>query len=180
MSDYDYNEYYTEKEYFGAPYEALLKFFEKSNRGTLVDLGAGQGRDSIPISKMGYKVTAVDVSSVGIEQIRHSDETIQTVVDDLYIFDVSDFDYILMDSIMHFEDSDKEKEVSLVKRILRDMKNGAVFVNCIIKGEEGEKVLKEIFSEFDVESIFEDYSEYKLFDETYHFHIIAIKKMLRG
>ena len=45
MGEYDYDEYYQEPEYFGAPYNELVSFFaEYPFRGTVLDLGCGQGR----------------------------------------------------------------------------------------------------------------------------------------
>ena len=48
-----YDKYYEKENYFGKPYIYLIDFFEKYHcRGTLCDIGAGQGRDSIPLSKI--------------------------------------------------------------------------------------------------------------------------------
>lgn len=177
MSEYDYNEYYQEEDLFGKPYAGLMEYFEKSPRGTLVDLGAGQGRDSVPLSKMGYAVTSVDISDVGIGQIQQKDNKIIALVDDFYTFDVSSFDYILLDSIVHFEAEDREKESAFIKRLLTQMKQGAVLVNCLIQGEEGEAILKDIIGQFAVETLYEGYLEYQYSDYTFHYHMVAVKKL---
>jgi 2-polyprenyl-3-methyl-5-hydroxy-6-metoxy-1,4-benzoquinol methylase len=126
-----YNKYYTKDNYFGNPYIELLEFFKKTPKGSLIDLGAGQGRDSIPLSQMGYCVTAVDISTVGINQIKEIEPKINAIVGDLYTYDVSNYDYVLMNSIIHFYKNDLEKETALVKKIILEMKNGSFFINCL-------------------------------------------------
>jgi tellurite methyltransferase len=106
-----YDKHYLEQDYFGQPMKELMDFFESyPERGSLVDLGAGQGRDAVPLAKMGYDVTAVDVSSVGSKQIKERSALIKTVQADIYTFDVSGFDFALMDSMLHFYSRDKAKE----------------------------------------------------------------------
>jgi 2-polyprenyl-3-methyl-5-hydroxy-6-metoxy-1,4-benzoquinol methylase len=73
-NDEEYNSFdstYDEKpEMFGHPYKELQDYFTKSKRrGALLDLGCGQGRDSIFLASLGYQVTAVDRSKVGINQM---------------------------------------------------------------------------------------------------------------
>ncbi|SLM87061.1 hypothetical protein [Vagococcus fluvialis] len=65
-----YDKYYKEVNYFGNPYPELIKYMKQLPKGTLIDLGAGQGRDSVPLSRMGFLVTSVDTSLVGLEQIK--------------------------------------------------------------------------------------------------------------
>lgn len=169
-----YDTYYQDENYFGKPYAGLMDFFRASARGTVADLGAGQGRDSIPLASMGYDVTSVDISGVGLEQIHRTNPQIETVLGDLHSFDVSSFDYILMDSIVHFYKSDLEKETALVQRILTQMKPGAIFVNCLLKSKRAEHILKEIVRKFEVTIVFEAYTDYPEFHAAYH--LLAIQK----
>ncbi|MBT3319835.1 MAG: methyltransferase domain-containing protein [Clostridia bacterium] len=172
-----YDKHYVKKEYFGKPYAELIAFFEQySKRGTLVDLGAGQGRDAAPLAKMGYDVTAVDVSQVGLKLIKASSPYIKTVQADVYTFDVSEFDIILMDSMLHFYSRDKAKESKLVSDILDKMKTGAVLVNFLMKSAKSEKVLMNIIEcalyEFDIlENRYIDYPEGNC-----QYHFLAVKK----
>ena len=99
--------------------------------GSLADLGAGQGRDSVPLFKLGFNVTAVDISATGLEQIKQKQEEIKTLKEDVSRFDVSGFDYVLTDSIFHFNPGSCERECVVLADILKGMKRGAVFVNCM-------------------------------------------------
>ncbi len=85
-------------------------------------LGAGQGRDAVPLSHMGYDVTAVDISQVGLEQIAEIDDSIKTINADVYTFDIGSYDVVLLDSMLHFYSRDLVKETNWVKQILENMK----------------------------------------------------------
>ena len=66
----DYDKYYKTEDLFGEPYPELIDFFKiYEPKGKLIDLGCGQGRDSISLAKLGYNVTGIDNSKVGIDQM---------------------------------------------------------------------------------------------------------------
>ena len=98
-----YNEYYKKQNYFGNPYPGLVKFFESyPNKTTVLDLGCGQGRDSLFLGRLGFEVTGVDISSVGIKQLNEVAQSeglkVKGIVDDIYTFDITDeYDIILLD-----------------------------------------------------------------------------------
>ena len=100
-----YDEYYQKKNYFGNPYPGLVDFFRTYPvKSTIPDLGCGQGRDSLVLARLGYKVTAIDLSSVGIEQLnqvaKEEDLDIRGQVRDIYDFEISEeYDMVLLDSI---------------------------------------------------------------------------------
>lgn len=65
-----YDKYYQTENLFGKPYPELIKYFSTyPKQGKVLDLGCGQGRDSIPIARLGFDVTGIDNSRVGIEQM---------------------------------------------------------------------------------------------------------------
>src|SRR6056300_373159 len=117
----NYDNYYQTKNLFGQAYPELLEFFAKyPKKGKLLDLGCGQGRDAIALAQLGYSVTGIDNSKVGIEQMnaigRSQKLPLQGHVDDIYAFDkFDDFNIVLMDSMFHFAKKDKEKEIALIK-----------------------------------------------------------------
>ena len=101
-------------------------------KGTLIDLGAGQGRDSIPLSRMGFLVTSVDISSVGLEQIKKEEPKIKILHKSFNDIIVKEFDYILLDSIFHFYKNDIEKETELLMQLIRDMKVKSIILCKIL------------------------------------------------
>lgn len=139
-----YDNYYQTENLFGKPYPELIEFFaEYPNKGKLLDLGCGQGRDAVALARLGYSVTGIDNSKVGVEQMNQIGqvENLNLVgqVDDIYAFDRFDeFDIILLDSMFHFAKKDKEKEIGLIKRIISNLRNGSLIVVCI--QDTGDKV----------------------------------------
>lgn len=132
-----YDKYYQAENLFGEPYPELIEFFaEYHKKGKVLDLGCGQGRDAIALARLGYSVTGIDNSQVGIDQMNQigKDENLNLVgqVRDIYAFDrFSEFDIILLDSMFHFAKKDKEKEIGLIKKIISDLRNGSLIVICI-------------------------------------------------
>ena len=106
------NTYDEKPELFGHPYKELQDYLSNySTRGSLLDLGCGQGRDSIFFASIGYHVTAVDSSKIGIQQMINKTQSQGLEVDGI-VSDIENlklekkFDVILFDMILHgFEDS---------------------------------------------------------------------------
>ncbi len=132
-----YDKYYQSENLFGKPYPELIAFFaEYLRKGKVLDLGCGQGRDAIALARLGYAVTGIDNSKVGIEQMNliGQDENLNLVgqVEDIYAFDhFNAFDIVLMDSMFHFAKKDKDKEIGLIKKIVSDISKGSIVVVCI-------------------------------------------------
>ena len=132
-----YDNYYQTEKLFGEPYPELIEFFaEYHKKGKVLDLGCGQGRDAIALARLGYSVTGIDNSKVGIAQMNQirKDENLNLAgqVGDIYSFDrFSEFDIVLMDSMFHFAKKDKEKEIGLIKQTVSDLRNGGLIVVCI-------------------------------------------------
>lgn len=175
-----YDKYYMEENYFGKAYIGLIDFFKNHEpKGTFLDLGCGQGRDSIEIAKLGYSVTGVDISKVGIDQMVLKANALNLkiigITDDVYKFDkIGDFDITLLDSMLHFYKNDKKKETEFLEGILEQMKVGSVFCNLLLKSKVTEKYLKSVISssnyEFDILS--DEYVDYPEANCEYHMYVI--------
>jgi tellurite methyltransferase len=132
-----YDKYYKTENYFGKPYPELTNFFAKySEKGKVLDLGCGQGRDSIAIARLGFNVTGIDNSIVGIEQMNKIAKTekitLTGVVGDIFEFDnFAEFDFVLLDNMFHFEKNDRKKETELIKRIITEIKSNCFLIFCI-------------------------------------------------
>lgn len=183
MKKVAYDGYYEEENYFGNPYPGLLAFFANAEtKGTVLDLGCGQGRDALSLGDLGYKVIGVDHSKVGIEQLNQQAKLrklpVEGIVGDVYNYSVSaEIDVVLLDSMLHFYKNDLSKETQFVEKILTELKGGGIFVNCILKGQQRETTLKKIMEEspFEWEILMDDYTEYK--EANAEFHLLAVKKL---
>ena len=103
-----YDKYYKIENYFGKPYPNLISFFKNYPvRGKMLDLGCGQGRNAIPLAKLGYDVTGIDSSKVGIKQMLNAIESknvkLTGLVGDIYKFNkFPEFNFIMLDNMFHF------------------------------------------------------------------------------
>ena len=139
-----YDNYYQTENLFGEPYPELIEFMsDYPKKGKVLDLGCGQGRDAIALARLGYSVTGIDNSRVGIDQMNEIGQKEKLNLDgqvvDIYSFDrFSEFDIVLLDSMFHFVKKDKQKEIGLVQKIISDIGNGSLLVVCI--QDTGDKV----------------------------------------
>lgn len=145
----DYDNYYQTEDLFGEAYSELVEFFRQYEpKGKLIDLGCGQGRDCFPLARLGYQVTGIDNSQVGIDQMLEKsdleDLNITGIVDDIYAFDgYQDFDIVLLDSMFHFEKWDLKMETDLIVRIANQIKPGSLICICIQDTGRKVKILKD-------------------------------------
>ena len=134
-SEHSFDEAYKEKkEMFGHPYKELQDYFNNYPiKGSVLDLGCGQGRDSLFLASLGYKVTAIDNSKIGIEQMIHKARNqglgVNSIVADVQKYKFKEkVDIILFDMLLHsFEKIQPLKLLKKYSGLLN--KNGIL---CII------------------------------------------------
>ena len=145
-----YDKHYKKADYFGKPYPELVSFFKHYEpKGHVLDLGCGQGRDSVSLARLGYTVTGVDVSKVGVSQMllvaENENLNISGRVADMYKYSIAESaDIILLDSMLHFYPKDKEKETKFLKRVMTELKDGGLLAVFVWKSVKIEKVLDSI------------------------------------
>lgn len=139
-----YDKYYQNPDYFGKPYPELLDFFSSfPNKGRVIDMGCGQGRDAIALARIGFEVLGLDNSQVGINQVnqvaKKENLKLKAELADIYSYDhFETFDFVLYNSMFHFQKNDREKELGLINLAISNMKLGAYLVICI--QDSGNKV----------------------------------------
>jgi len=145
-----YDKYYLQEDYFGDPYPELIEVFNGFDRNKKVlDLGCGQGRDSIAIGKLGFNVVGVDVSEVGIKQMNETARTNKldiTGIVSIYTDypTIKKHDIILMDSMFHFYKKDLEAETKLLTNLLHEVKDGAIIVLVVQYSKQRIKTMQKI------------------------------------
>ncbi len=139
-----YDKYYQTKHLFGNPSKVLIDFFAKyPKRGKLLDIGCGQGRDAIPLARLGYQVVGIDLSKVGIEQMNQVAQSenlpLKGVVADIFEFPAfEEFEFVLLDSMFHFTKKDRRKETEYIERIFAEISSGCLVIFCL--QDTGKKV----------------------------------------
>ena len=144
----DYDKYYKTENLFGEPYVELIRFFKEYHvKGRLIDVGCGQGRDAIALARLGYDVTGLDNSKLGIDQMTKIAEyeklKLKGLVGDVYQFDqYQNFDIILLDSMFHFEKKDRKQETDLIIKMASDIEKGSLICVCIQDTGSKVRILK--------------------------------------
>lgn len=139
-----YDKLYQTEELFGNPYPELIDFFTtQSNKGKLLDLGCGQGRNAIPLARLGFEVTGIDLTMVGISQMNQIAKSenlpLVGVLSDIYkIEEFNQYDFVLLDSMFHFTKKDRAKETEFIIKLISNIKIGCQVVFCI--QDSGKKV----------------------------------------
>jgi hypothetical protein len=99
--------------------------------------------------RLGFEVTGIDKSKVGIEQMNRVAKTenllLTGFVTDIFQFeDFTNFDFVLLDSMFHFEKKDRKKETDFIKTIISKIKSGCLIVFCIQETGKKVEILNEI------------------------------------
>lgn len=160
-------------------------FLKNKESKTLLDLGCGDGRDSIFFAKQGYEVTAADVSPIALQILRRKIKeekitNINVMEQDILKIDFPEdsFEIIYAHLSLHyFLDKQTTEIIKKIHKILK--KEGFLFIKC--KSTEDEEFGKGEMLEKNVYVMEENYVRH-FFDEEYMkeklqlFKIIQIEK----
>lgn len=147
-----YNSLYQQENLFGEPYPELIEFYAGlKEKGKLLDLGCGQGRDAIPLAKLGYSVTGIDNSAVGINQLneiaKNENLSLIGIVGDIYSYaNFEQYDHILLDSMFHFGAKEKEKEIKFLNRLFKKCSPGTLITICIQNSGKKVEILESVIA----------------------------------
>ncbi len=104
----------------GKPEKIVEDILKYRNSGSVLELGAGEGRNSIFLAENGFEVTAEDISKVGIEKIKkvsqEKDLGIKTeIVDSRHLNLDSNFDVLVSTFMLHH--LSYEEAIKLIREI---------------------------------------------------------------
>ena len=107
----------------------IHEYLKKGNK--IIDIGAGTGRYSIPLSEEGYDVTAVELVKHNIKQIEQKNKNIKTILGnakDLSMIEDNTYDLTLLFGPMYhlISKEEKIKAINEAKRITK--KDGIIMI----------------------------------------------------
>ncbi len=136
-------------------------------KGRLLDLGTGPATQAIELSKLGFQVTATDISENAITRAKSLSKGIEFIVDDILDSKLKgdSFDYIFDRGCFHvLEPSSRQRYVDQLSRILRD--GGLLFLKTFSAKEPYIGGGPYRFSIDEINSIFENRFDIDSFKET--------------
>lgn len=145
----DYEKVYHETRHaLGEPAKEFVRFFKSLNKSSLrvLDIGCGQGRDAMFVSRLGHRVVGVDQSSTGIRDLladaAAENLQIEGYVADIRVFEPDGlFNVLLFDRVLHM--LDENDRVSTLARFLVSVVEGG----CVLIADERSNIaaLEKVF-----------------------------------
>ncbi|MBK8903340.1 MAG: class I SAM-dependent methyltransferase [Anaerolineaceae bacterium] len=148
-----YDKHYQQENLFGKPYPEFVAFMAAwEPKGTVLDVGCGQGRDALFLAQQGYQVTGIDASQRGIDQMLAAAQAqnlaLKGIVADFYSYPFNQtYDVVVLDSILHFQKRDLAREVALLQTLTEQLNPGGLICCFVHKSKTKEQRLKALFTE---------------------------------
>ena len=142
----------------------LKRYLMLLNGKNILDLGIGEGQNSIILSQLGYKVTGVDYSKKALDICKKNCSNIELVEKDIRDFDIpsNKYDLIMSRCVLHF--LHKSDIYAIIKNIKNNIKaNGLVYISVFSTNDPGLK-FKHNSPDFDT---LENNVFHKISDNTY-------------
>ena len=140
----------------------------KITKGRFLDLGTGPATQAIELSKLGFQVTATDISENAITRAKRMSNDIEFIVDDIVdskLKEEDSFDYIFDRGCFHvLEPTSRQKYVNQVSRLLSD--GGLLFLKTFSTKEPSRTGGPYRFSIDEIDSIFSERFVKESFKET--------------
>ena len=154
------------------------KLIKTKKLKTLLDLGCGDGRDSVYFFDKGLKVTAVDFSVSGIKKLKEKNSNINCVLGDIRKIKLKEnsFDIIYAHLSLHYFD-DKTTNNVFAKLHNALKKKGLIFIKCKSVDDDlfgqGQKVAENMYKKGHIRHFF---SKEYMMEKLKNFKIIKISK----
>jgi len=204
-----FNDFYDQSDapfYYGLEPSAELKAFLDKNhppKGEALDLGCGEGRNSLLLANYGFHVHAIDISSVGIQKLEtyalsHELNSIQCSVEDVRVVQLTPHFYDAIIAATILDHLTREEGRKVAESIIAALKPGGfVYVDVFTIHDPGASTstqnettesisetasfIKHYFDEGELATWFSaletlQYEEKMIYDESHgdpHYHGIA-------
>ena len=131
-----------------------IKKYNISQCDDILDLGCGEGRDSIFLLKQNYKVVGVDCSKEGINTCKKL-ASIQNINCDFRVLDLVNerlekkFDFIYSMAVLHMLCTDEDRK-SFYNFIYNSLKQNGKALICVLCDKDGEEFTSDYKNAFEI------------------------------
>lgn len=114
----------------------LKKYLSLFPKGNVLDLGIGEGQNSIPLSNLGFEVTGVDVSKQALSICQSRCPNLHLVENDIRKFSIASsyYELILVRNVLHF--LNKKDIADLVLSIQEGIASGGFVYICVFSTDD--------------------------------------------
>ena len=147
----------------GKPVPAVVRLSEYIDKGSVLDIGGGDGRNAIYLANLGFDVTVLDLSEVGLSKIKEVNKNINTKVSDVIQDEIeSEYDVIVNTFVLHHMNIEDAKKVILKSKrhtkekginiIVTFSDSGGLYDRNFNTGRfyPGEKLMRELYSDWGI------------------------------
>ena len=134
-----------------------------------IDIGCGHGEDSLILAKEGFDVDSLDISENMLNDTKNifkiNNLEVKTIKTNILNYKTEErYDFVLIKDLLHFLDfGDIFKAIEKVKEITKI--GGVNVIVFFVKDEKEIKLIKELYSEWDIKIINEyDYRGKRVFE----------------
>ena len=153
----------------------IINHLEKNS--SFLDLGCGDGKDSLFMQDLGFKVVSVDITEDNIEKLnmlakKHPKNIIKTYWCDMLDFKIKEnqYDVILLNNSIHF--MPRDAAFKIIEEIKEEIKiNGFVIISAFTEDDptakyENQKNIR--FEKQELKKLFKDFKIYYYFEGIVH------------
>lgn len=138
------------------PDAKLMQYFDLINKGNMLDLGIGEGRNALPFNMSGFNIDGVDISETALSRCRENLNDNKSIINldicDLRKYDIKRDNYsiIISANVLNFF---KKSEVDGIIKNIKDGLNegGFVYLSVFSTLEPKYNFLKSNKKEYEVE-----------------------------
>lgn len=162
MNKINFNRYYSNDACYWRlkPSKIVVEILKYKKSGNVLDIGAGEGKNSIFLAKNGFNVTAVDVSKEAIKKLKEfalkENVKINILMEDIINFDFKEkYDIIISTAMLHFlrkEDIDK-----VIKSIKENTKEEGLNAITVFTEENPNKNFPYLFKINELKEAYNDW-----------------------
>lgn len=145
------------------------------NEGKILDIGAGEGKDSVFFAKKGFDVTSLETSKKAIRKLEKRAKkeglNVKTVNQKIEDFNFEEYYEVLISmNVLHFLPNNSTKEV--IKKIKNNTSSDGLNVISVFNELNPNKNFPYLFKKDELKEFYEDWKilEYNEFETSYEKH----------